>query len=437
MRVLLIGGGGREHALAWAIRRSPLCDALFLAPGNAGTAALAPSLPLDVRDGPAVLQACREHRVDLVVIGPEQPLVAGLADVLRAGGVAVFGPGAAAARLEGSKSYAKAFMARHGIPTARSEVFAPDDTLLRHLELCPIPVVVKADGLASGKGVLVCTTRAEALAAGEAMVAERRFGAAGERVLVEEFMAGEEASVLALVEGEEVVILPPLQDHKRRFAGDQGPNTGGMGAYTPVPAVTEALLERVRVEVLLPAARGLIADGTPYRGLLYAGLMLSPLGPRVVEFNCRFGDPECEPLVLALESDLLPLLDATARGRLREAAPLRVRPGAVCCVVMVDEGYPDAVRPGRVLGALPLDSDDAVVFHAGTRRDSEGQLVSTGGRVLAVTARGVDHATARARAYAVIASIHAPGLDVRDDIAARALASRAPAFAHPVPGVQP
>lgn len=422
MRVLVIGGGGREHALCWKILRSPECEWLGCAPGNAGIADLAEILQIDLSDHTAVLAACREHAVDLVVVGPEAPLVAGLPDVLRDGGIAVFGPDAAPARLEGSKAFAKDFMARHGIPTADCAVFEDGDSLRAHLETCPLPTVVKADGLAAGKGVLICTTREEALEAARAMTGERRFGAASARVVVEEFMEGEEATVFALIDGEDVVVLQASQDHKRRYDGDLGPNTGGMGAYTPVPAVDPTLMERVEAEVLLPTARGLAAEGNPYRGLLYAGLMLTDRGPRVVEFNCRFGDPECQPILLAMESDLLPLLAATARGELSEAEPPRFHQGAALCVVLVSGGYPGAYEKGLPIAGLDQgDLEDVVVFHAGTRRAEDGSVLTAGGRVLGVTARGGTVAEARTRAYSVADKIHWKGVDCRRDIAFRAL----------------
>ena len=422
MNVLVIGGGGREHALCWKLARSPQCDALYCAPGNAGTATVARTLELDVSDGPAVVSACREHGIALVVIGPEAPLVEGLADTLEDAGILAFGPSASAARLEGSKSFAKEFMQRHGIPTAGADVFDEGAALQTHLETCPLPTVVKADGLAAGKGVLICTTRAEARAAGEAMAVEGRFGDAGTRVVVEEFMVGEEATLLALVDGETVVVLQASQDHKRRFDGDEGPNTGGMGAYTPVPAVDEEVLRRATVEVLLPTAHGMVADGMPYRGLLYAGLMLTADGPRVVEYNVRFGDPECQPILLALESDLLPLLEATAAGRLHEATPPVFFDGATLCVVLVSEGYPGPYDKGLPITGADADAgDDVVVFHAGTRRAADGTLLTHGGRVLGVTARGTTVTEARDRAYAVAQTIQWDGVDFRTDIAARAI----------------
>ena len=422
MRVLVLGGGGREHALAWKIARSPACEAVLVAPGNAGTAALGRNLSVDLSSADAVIAAVEEHSIDLVVVGPEQPLVDGLTDVLRRRRIAVFGPSAAAARLEGSKSFAKDFMARHGIPTAAHHVFIAPEPLLDHLAVCPVPVVVKADGLAAGKGVIVCMTRAEALDAGRAMALERRFGSAADQVVVEEFMAGEEATVLALLDGETVVVLAPSQDHKRRFDGDEGPNTGGMGAYTPVPAMSDALLRQVRREVLEPAARGLVADGTPYQGLLYAGLMLTEAGPKVVEFNCRFGDPECQPLMLGLTSDLLPLLAATAHGELAGEPPPAWYGGAVCCVVMVAAGYPGSYPQGAAITGIPAPTDDVVVFHAGTRADGDAVLTA-GGRVLGVTARGSDFVAARAAAYATVDRIGWEGAAFRTDIGWRAIAT--------------
>ena len=422
MRVLVIGGGGREHALCWKISRSSECDWIGCAPGNAGTAELAENLSFDTSDHAAVLQACVEHQVDLVVVGPEAPLVAGLPDALRAAGLAVFGPDAAAAQLEGSKAFAKDFMKRHGIPTAGCRVFEDGDSLRQYLEVCSLPTVVKADGLAGGKGVLICTSRAEALAAADAMSEGVRFGKASARVVVEEFMAGEEATVFALVDGEDVMVLQASQDHKRRFDGDQGPNTGGMGAYTPVPAVDSAIMQRVLDTVLLPTARGLVQEGMPYRGLLYAGLMLTPEGPKVVEFNCRFGDPECQPILLAMQSDLLPLLDATARGRLGAAPNAVFHPGAALCVVLVSGGYPGAYPKGLPIQGLDSEADEnVVVFHAGTRRGTDGTLLTAGGRVLGVTARGPSVVEARASAYEVADKIHWEGIGCRRDIAFRAL----------------
>lgn len=422
MRVLVLGGGGREHALVWMIARSPRCTAVWCAPGNAGIAELATCLPIDPSDSAAVLAAVRSIGADLVVIGPEAPLVAGVADDLRAAGVAVFGPGADGAILEGSKAWSKAFMDRHGVPTAAARVFEDGAGLLEHLATCPIPTVVKADGLAAGKGVTVAMTREQALDAGRELV-DGRFGEAGARVVVEEFLDGEEATVFALLDGQGAVVLQACQDHKRRFDGDEGPNTGGMGAYTPVPAVDEALLAHVRRDILDPVVAGLAAEGIDYRGVLYVGLMLTAAGPRVVEFNVRFGDPECQPLVMALESDLLPLLDAAARGDLGSVPAPRFFDGATLCVVLVAGGYPgdyDKGLPIDGLDAVPEDRDLAV-FHAGTKRDGE-RIVTAGGRVLGITARGATVREARDAAYAAARKIRWDAVDMRTDIAGRALA---------------
>jgi phosphoribosylamine--glycine ligase len=312
-------------------------------------------------------------------------------------------------------------MERWGVPTAACHVFDDGQGLREHLADCALPTVVKADGLAAGKGVIICTTRQEAVDAGEAMAVERRFGDASSRVVVEEFLVGEEATVFALVDGETVVTLQASQDHKRRFDGDAGPNTGGMGAYTPVPAVDDALMARVQRDVLEPMARGLVAEGTPYQGLLYAGLMLTADGPRVVEFNVRFGDPECQPLVLAMDSDLLPLLAATARGELASAPAPVFQPGATLCVVLVSGGYPGPYDKGLPIEGIPVDTDEVVVFHAGTRAGPDGAVLTAGGRVLGVTARGADVAEARERAYAAVKQIAWSGVAWRNDIAHRAL----------------
>jgi len=421
MRVLVIGGGGREHALCWKIARSRRCDELLCAPGNAGIAQVATCLPVDVGDAPAVLTCCRDHSVDLVVIGPEQPLVEGLADHLRASGISVFGPSAAAARLEGSKAFAKDFMARHGIPTARCEVFDDSVALLQYLETCPLPTVVKADGLAAGKGVIVCMSRHDALEAGRLVAVERRFGGAGDRVVVEEFMPGEEATVLALVDGEEVVMLQASQDHKRRFDGDQGPNTGGMGAYSPAPVMTEALEAHVMEHIINPTMAGMAAEGKPFKGVLYAGLMIDEAGPKLLEYNVRFGDPECQVLMARLMSDVLPALIAARDGVLRNF-DLRWYDEAALTVVMAAQGYPGAYDKGSEIGGLTQAGalDDVTIFHAGTARNGD-RVLATGGRVLGVTALGADVAAAQARAYEAIDLIHWPGGFCRRDIGWRAV----------------
>ena len=424
MRVLIAGAGGREHALAWKIAGSPAVERVLVAPGSDGMAEVATCMPeVAAGDAPALARLVREQGIDLVVIGPEDPLAAGVADRLREGGVAVFGPGAAAARLEASKVFARRFMARHGIPHPAFEEFAELEAARAHVRARGGPCVVKADGLAAGKGVAVCDGSEEAEQALAEAMGERRFGAAGERVLVEERLLGEEASYYVITDGERAVSLPPAQDHKRLCDGDRGENTGGMGAYAPAPVVTPEVERRIQEEIVAPALRGLRAEGMPYRGVLYVGLMIDAAGrPRVVEFNVRFGDPETQPLVLQMQGDLVPLLDGAARGCLNPASTPRAR-GAAVCVVLASEGYPRAYRkelPIEGLAEAAADPD-VVVFHAGTRRGPQG-FVTHGGRVLGVTARGDDVKAARDRAYTAAERIHFEGCTLRHDIAARALA---------------
>ncbi|HXK24996.1 MAG TPA: phosphoribosylamine--glycine ligase [Myxococcota bacterium] len=423
MRVLLIGSGGREHALAWKLARSPRLETLLAAPGSDGMADVARCLP-ELADAPpeALCARARAESVDLVVVGPEAPLAAGLADRLRDAGVACFGPSAAAAQLEASKAFAKRFMARHRIPTAAFEVFESAEAARAHVRRQGGGCVVKADGLAAGKGVSVCDGPAEALAAIDEIMGARRFGAAGDRVVIEQRLSGEEASFYALCDGEHVVTLAAAQDFKRVQDGDRGENTGGMGAYAPAARVDAALEKRVLEEIVHPTLRGMAAEGHPYRGVLYVGLMIDAAGnPRTIEFNVRFGDPETQPLMLQMDSDLLPLLDAAARGGLTRQAP-PIATGAAVCVVLCSEGYPRAQRVGRAISGLADAAalPDVVVFHAGTKRGPGGGFVTTGGRVLGVTARGVDVAAARARAYEAAARIRFEGMHYRRDIAARA-----------------
>ncbi len=416
MRVLVLGSGAREHALCSHVAASPRCEALFCAPGNPGISQHARLVPIDPNDGEGVAAFCQREDIDLVLVGPEGPLVAGVADRLRRDGVRVLGPGADGARLEGSKSWAKAFMARHGIPTADARVFTDGAELLQWLGTCPLPVVVKADGLAAGKGVSVCYDRADALAAGQAIGVDRRFGEAGATVLVEEFMVGEEVTVLVLLDGVTVLPLLPTQDHKRRFDGDQGPNTGGMGAFGPVPAVDEGLMQRILKEILLPTARGLRGEGIDFRGVLYAGLMLTADGPRVVEFNVRFGDPECQVLCAAARSDLLPVLDAAARGALSEVAAPRWAPGSTCCVVVVERHYPDRPRRPVVVLGLPTPGEHEALFHAATTRDPGGALLAMGGRVFSAVAWAPCLSEASDRATALARRVQFFGADLRSDI---------------------
>jgi phosphoribosylamine--glycine ligase len=411
MDVLIVGGGGREAALAWKIAQSPLLGTLWTTHDNPGFPAGARRL------GPGpVAQSAADAGVDLVVVGPEQPLAEGLVDQCRALGVAAFGPTAAAARMEASKGFAKDFMARHGIPTAGYGRYA--DVVQARAAITG-PCVVKADGLAAGKGVFVCPRVDQAIAAVETIF-ESGLGAddTGIQVVIEELLVGEELSVLALVDGERMVVLPAAQDHKRRFDGDQGPNTGGMGAYAPAPAATPELLDQVRRQVLEPTVAGMAAEGMPFTGVLYAGIMVTAQGPKVLEFNCRFGDPECQPLLMLLDEDLLPLLMAASTGSLVER-PLRIRAGAACCVVMVSDGYPGSYPKGQAISGLRDSS--SVVFHAGTRSTDAG-VETNGGRVLGVTALGSSIRQARAQAYADVARIHFHGASWRTDIANRALA---------------
>ena len=416
MRILVVGGGGREHALVWKVSQSPLAEKVFCAPGNPGTARLAENVAIAADDVDALARWAVESRIDLVVVGPEAPLVLGLADRLAAAGVAVFGASAAAARLEGSKAFAKEVMAAAGIPTAAYGSFDALGPALAHARAADGRVVVKADGLAAGKGVVVCGDMAEAEAALRSILVDRIHGAAGAQVVVEELLTGPEASVIALVDGERVRVLPPAQDHKRIFDGDRGPNTGGMGAFCPTPTVDDALLADVERLVLLPTVREMARRGTPFRGALYAGLMLTRDGPRVLEFNARFGDPETQPILMRVQGDIVPALLAAARGDLSETV-LQIDPRAAVAVVMAAEGYPGRVTVGDVVeGAEAHFPPGVQVFQAGTRRDADGRIVTSGGRVLTVCALGADRAGAAARAYEAVDQIRFRGAQFRRDI---------------------
>ncbi len=420
MRILVVGGGGREHALCWMLARQA---AVHCAPGNPGTAEVAINLPLTGDQPDALVEAIRRHHIDLVVVGPEAPLAAGLVDHLAARGIPAFGPTAAAARIEASKAYAKQVMARAGVPTAPSRTFDDERAAIRYIAGHPEPLVVKASGLAAGKGAVVCRTRQEAAAAARQMFGGK-FGAAGQHVVVEQFLEGEELSVLGLTDGEQVVLLPPAQDHKRLGEGDTGPNTGGMGAYTPVSLGTEELLERVRREILLPVLRVMAEHGTPYRGVLYAGLMLTPGGdPYVLEFNCRFGDPETQAVLPALAEDL-----ATAFWQIAAGEPWRPRrfllapQRSAVVTVLASSGYPDAPKQGALISLPPSLPPDTLLFHAGTRRDAEGRLRVAGGRVLGATGLGPDVAAAAQASRALADAIQYEGKIFRRDIAWREVA---------------
>jgi len=421
MIVLLVGSGGREHALAWKLSQSPGLTKLVIAPGNPGMERLGELRPVRADDVEGLVALAREVGAELVVVGPEAALERGLADRLEAAGIACFGPTAAAARLETSKAFTKDFATKYGLPTASYGVFEDSGAAEAWLAERAPPYVVKADGLAAGKGVVIATDRAEASVAVAEMLGGR-FGGAGARVVLEEFMAGEEASLFALCDGRTAIPFGGAQDHKRAFDGDQGPNTGGMGTYSPAPVLSEAVERAAFERMVAPAGAGMAAEGSPYRGVLYAGLMIGEGGPRLVEFNARFGDPECQVLMLRLESDLLPYLYAAATGRLAGMAAPRWSERAAVCVVMAARGYPEAPETGTAIrGAEHPFGDDVVVFHAGTRRE-RGELVAAGGRVLNVCALGADVAEARARAYAAVERIDWPGGFFRRDIGWRAVA---------------
>ena len=418
MRVLVVGSGGREHALAWAISASPLVDALFCAPGNAGIAEEAACVAIDATDIAGLVGFCRREQVDFVVVGPEAPLVLGLVDALEAEGIPAFGPSATAAALEGSKAFSKDLCARAQIPTAAYRRFRDAAAAKAYIADCGAPIVVKADGLAAGKGVTVAENLDAACRAVDAALVEGRFGAAGREIVVEEFLAGEELSFFALVDGKDALPLATAQDYKRAGDGDTGPNTGGMGALSPAPRLDPALEGMVMDRIILPAVGEMRREGRVFKGVLYAGLMLTEAGPRLLEFNARFGDPECQALMMRLMSDPLPALIAAHDGVLR-SVDLRWRPETALCVVMAGNGYPgEPQRGGEIRGLEALDGDPKVkVFHAGTRR-AEGRVVADGGRVLGVTALGGGIPAARARAYAAVDRIDGPEGFCRRDIGA-------------------
>ena len=424
MKVLLIGSGGREHALAWKIAQSPLLTRLVSAPGNPGMAMLGDIRAVKATDAQGQAALAREIGADLVVIGPDAAVEAGVADRLAELGIPCFGPTASAGRLESSKAFTKAFCERHGLPTAAYGVFESAEAAKGALERFQAPYVIKADGLAAGKGVVIAKDRAEAEAAIDDMLGGR-FGAAGSRVVLEDFMDGEEASLFALSDGETVTMFGAAQDHKRAFDGDLGPNTGGMGTYSPAPVLTPARLETARRTLIEPALRGIAAEGAPYRGVLFAGLMIGADSVRLVEFNARFGDPECQSMMLRLQSDLLAYLHAAATGALSSLPEPIWSDQVAICVVLAARGYPDNPAAGSlILGAEQDFGPDVVVFHAGTARDADGVLRAAGGRVLNVCARGPDLTVARDRAYAAIDRISWPDGFCRRDIGWRALPKR-------------
>ena len=419
--VLLVGSGGREHALAWKLAQSPELGKLYCAPGNPGMDKYGKCVPIDAMDLDRLIEFAREHDIGLTVVGPENPLAAGIVDRFEKAGLRAFGPSAAAARIESSKAFAKDLMSRYGIPTARYAEFEDADAARDYVQQHGAPIVIKADGLAAGKGVTVAMHINEALDAIDQAMVKSAFGAAGQRVVIEEFLEGEEASIFALSDGNAILPLVAAQDHKRVNDGDQGPNTGGMGAYSPAPLITPALFADIEERVLRPAIDGMAEDGHPYRGVLYAGLIITREGPKVIEFNCRFGDPETQVVLPRMRGDLLPLLAACAHGGLRDQRA-HWHYGACVTVVMASGGYPGTFQKGKPISGI----DDAeklegvTVFHAGTKRESN-TLLTNGGRVLNVTATGPDIATTIARAYEAVDRIHFEGAHYRRDIGARAL----------------
>jgi phosphoribosylamine--glycine ligase len=422
MKVLVVGGGGREHALAWKISRSAEVKRVYCAPGNAGTAAVSENVQIPATDLEALTAFVKEHQIDLTVVGPEDPLCRGLVNRLNEQGHAAFGPTAAAARLEGSKAFCKQLMRELGIPTAPFEVVSDMDRADTYLKSRSNPQVVKADGLAAGKGVVVCNRPGEAVAAAREMLLEERFGSAGSTLVIEDRLEGEEASFMALSDGERVVPLASSQDHKRALDGDRGPNTGGMGAYSPAPVVTGDRAQQIMETIVRPLARGMAVAGTPYRGVVYAGLMINGDDIQVLEINCRFGDPETQPVLMRLDEDLVPLMRASSQGELTERG-VRTDPRATLCVVMAASGYPGAYQKGDpIQGLAEVDAlEDVQVFHAGTRLDDRGQVVTGGGRVLGVTAYGETIAAAHQRAYEAVGRITWRDVQYRKDIGHRAL----------------
>ncbi len=418
MNLLVIGSGGREHALCWALSASPLVNKLVCAPGNAGIAQVAKLASVDVLDKDGMLKLCRDEHIDFVVVGPEAPLVIGMVDYLEANGFACFGPSKLAAQLEGSKGFMKDLCAKYGIPTAAYGRFSDAAAAEAFIRQHGAPIVVKADGLAAGKGVVVAMTLDEALEASAALFAEP-----GAQAVIEEFLDGEEVSFFALVDGKHALALASAQDHKRVGDGDTGPNTGGMGAYSPARVFTPALQQQVMEQIILPTVHGMIAEGTPFKGVLFAGLMLTKDGPKLLEYNTRFGDPECQTLMLRLKSDLLPALMASRDGLLKDF-DLRWKDEAALCVVMAAEGYPAEPRKGTVIEGLDAAAAEAntIVFHAGTKSGADGAILANGGRVLGICGTGPTIAAAQARAYAAVDKVRWPQGFCRRDIGWREIA---------------
>jgi phosphoribosylamine--glycine ligase len=429
MNILVVGSGAREHALAWKIKQSPHANRVFVAPGNAGTAEDAENVDIPAHDIARLVRFALENNVELTVVGPEQPLAEGLTDAFNEARLRVFGPSRQAAELESSKVFCKQLLRRADIPTAEYRTFNQYERALTYLtEREDVPVVVKADGLAAGKGVIVCANRAEALVAIDRIMRQREFGAAGDQIVIEERLDGVEASVMAITDGRTIITLPAVQDHKRAYDGDRGPNTGGMGAYCPTPLVDAETLHWIESHVLVPTVHAMKRSRRPFRGVLYAGLMLTHQGPKVLEFNVRFGDPECQTLMVRLQGDLLELLDATVSGSLEQIESLDWDPRASVCVVMASEGYPGKYVTGKPIRGLAEAArvPGVKVFHAGTAT-SGGQVVTNGGRVLAVTALGATLPAAKLQAYTAVKAIRWEGAWCRKDISDKALEAAGPA----------
>ena len=419
MRVLVIGGGGREHALIWKISQSPKVTEVFCAPGNAGTAAIANNVPIPADKIDQLLEFAQENEIGLTVVGPEQPLVMGIVDRFQEKGLRIFGPSARAAELEGSKAFSKNIMKKYDLLTAEYETFTSHEKAILYVDKENGPIVVKASGLAAGKGVILCRNAEEGRNAVDTIMKDKSFGSAGDEVVIEEFLEGQEVSVLAFTDGNTVLLMDSAQDHKAALDGDQGPNTGGMGAYSPAPVFTDLIRQKVRDNIMFPLVRAMKAEGRPYQGIIYAGLMLTKLGTKILEFNARFGDPETQPLLVRMESDIVPLFEACIDGTL-EQCDLKWKPETSVCVVMAAKGYPGSYEKGKEIsgldeaGALP----DVVVFHAGTKGEG-GKVLTNGGRVLGITATGPDTPSAIAKAYEAVSKIKWDGIHYRKDIAAR------------------
>lgn len=423
MNILVLGSGGREHALAWKIAQDDQVAKVFVAPGNAGTATenKCENVALDILDNPAIIDFAKNNAIDLIIVGPEAPLVNGVVDACREAGVKIWGPTKFAAQLEGSKAFAKHFLKRHNIPTAFYDVFTEVDAAKAFVEKNGAPIVVKADGLAAGKGVIVAMTKEEAFDAIDDMLAGNKFGDAGSRVVIEEFLAGEEASFICMIDGDNILPMATSQDHKRIFEEDQGPNTGGMGAYSPAPVVTADVFEKTMNEVMRPTVEGMKKDGHVYTGFLYAGLMIDEQGqPKVIEFNCRFGDPETQPIMMRLKSSLVDLVEAGIAGSLPAEAEWDER--KTVGIVLASKGYPETSSNGDVISGLDTEMADAKVFHAGTKANENGDIVTAGGRVLCVTALGNTIGEAQAKALELCEKVTFDGVQYRKDIGYRAIA---------------